>query len=160
MAEKDGYILGAKLVRGAYMDKERARAKEMGYKSPIQPNKQATDRDYNEGMRFCIKNYARIASCTATHNTESCAKTVELIERLKLPKNHPHFLFSQLFGMSDNLTFNLQKAGFNASKYLPYGPIRDVIPYLIRRAEENTAMTGDMSRELGFLKKEIKRRGI
>ena len=160
IAQKDGYILGAKLVRGAYMDKERQRAAEKKYPSPIQPNKAASDEDYDLAVRFCVKNYEQIASCTASHNADSCKKQVELIERLKLPKTHKHFLFSQLYGMSDHLTFNLQNAGFNTAKYIPYGPVKDVVPYLIRRAEENTSVTGDMGRELSLIKKEIKRRGL
>lgn len=160
IAEKQGYILGAKLVRGAYMDKERQRAAEKGYASPIQPNKAKSDEDYDLAVRFCVDNFEKIASCTATHNAESCRKQVELIEKLQLPKTHQHFLFSQLYGMSDHLTFNLQKAGFNTAKYIPYGPVKDVVPYLIRRAEENTSVTGDMGRELSLIKKEIKRRGI
>lgn len=160
MAQQQGFVLGAKLVRGAYMDKERARAKEKGYPSPIQPNKTRADEDYDAAVWFCVKNYQHIASCTATHNAESCRKQVELIEQHKLPKTHPHFLFSQLYGMSEHLTFNLQKAGFNTAKYIPYGPVKDVVPYLIRRAEENTSVTGDMGRELSLIQKEIKRRGL
>lgn len=160
IAEKQGYILGAKLVRGAYMEKERERASQKGYPSPIQKDKKSTDDDYDLAVRFCVKNYQKIASCTATHNAESCRKQVELVERLKLSKTHNHFLFSQLYGMSDHLTFNLQKAGFNTAKYIPYGPVKDVVPYLIRRAEENSSVTGDMGRELVLIKKEIKRRGF
>ena len=160
MAKQQGFILGAKLVRGAYMDKERARAKQKGYPSPIQPNKTRADEDYDEAVKFCVENYEHIASCTATHNAKSCRKQVELIEQKKLPKAHPHFLFSQLYGMSEHLTFNLQKAGFNTAKYIPYGPVKDVVPYLIRRAEENTSVTGDMGRELSLIQKEIKRRGL
>lgn len=159
-AQKHNYILGAKLVRGAYMEKERARAESKGYKSPIQKTKNLSDEHYNMAVRFCVKNYQKIASCTATHNADSCRKQVELIERLRLPKDHKHFLFSQLYGMSDHLTFNLQKAGFNTAKYIPYGPVKDVVPYLIRRAEENSSVTGDMGRELTLIKKEIKRRGF
>jgi proline dehydrogenase len=160
MAQKEGYILGAKVVRGAYMDKERKRAEVKNYPSPIQPNKAATDADYDAAIAFCTENYERLASCTATHNAKSCELQVELIERLNLPKTHEHFLYSQLYGMSDNLTFNLQKSGYNTSKYIPYGPVKDVVPYLIRRAEENSSVTGDMGRELSFIKKEIKRRGL
>jgi proline dehydrogenase len=160
MAQKEGYILGAKVVRGAYMDKERKRAEVKNYPSPTQPNKAATDADYDAAIAFCTENYERLASCTATHNAKSCELQVELIEQLNLPKTHQHFLYSQLYGMSDNLTFNLQKAGYNTSKYIPYGPVKDVVPYLIRRAEENSSVTGDMGRELSFIKKEIKRRGL
>lgn len=159
-AQAKGYILGAKLVRGAYMDKERNRAEEMGYLSPIQPNKEATDRDYNAAIDFCVRRHETIASCAATHNAESTLFQAKLIEDLNLPKDHPHLNFCQLYGMSDNLTFNIADAGYNVAKYLPYGPVRDVIPYLIRRAQENTSVTGDMSRELALVKQEIKRRGI
>lgn len=160
LAQKNDYILGAKLVRGAYMEKERARAKEKGYPSPIQKNKKATDKAYDLAVRFCVKHYQTIASCTATHNLESCKQQVGLIERFNLPRNHPHFLFCQLLGMSDNLTFNLAKAGYNAAKYMVYGPVQDVIPFLIRRAQENTAVTGDVSRELKLIQHEMKRRGL
>lgn len=159
-AESEGYTLGAKIVRGAYMEKERVRAKTQNYTSPIQVSKAATDKDYNAAIEFCIKHYEKISTCTATHNMESCRLQVELIERYKLQKNHPHFLFCQLYGMSDNLTFNLQKAGFNTAKYIPYGSIKDVIPYLIRRANENSSVTGEMGRELSLIKKELKRRRV
>lgn len=152
------YILGAKLVRGAYMEKERKRAQDMGYPSPINETKDATDQMYNAGITYCIENYTSIASCAATHNEISSLLQVELIGKTGEKIKHPHFLFSQLFGMSDNVTFNIATAGYNSSKYVPYGPIRDVIPYLIRRAEENTAVKGEMSRELSLVKKEMKRR--
>jgi len=157
---KGGYILGAKLVRGAYMQQERERAARRGYPDPIQPNKAATDDAYNTAVRFCIENYEYIAMCNASHNADSCRLQAQLIHEKGLPKDHPHFLISQLYGMGDNITFNLAKYGFKASKYLPYGPVRDVIPYLIRRAQENTSVTGDMSRELELISRELKRRGI
>jgi proline dehydrogenase len=160
IANKKGFLFGAKLVRGAYMDKERARAEEMNYPSPIQPNKAATDRDFDAGVEYCIRNYKEIASCCASHNTESNRKQADLISELGLQKDHPHFNFCQLYGMSDNITFNIGKAGYNVAKYVPYGPIEDVIPYLIRRAQENSSVTGEMSRELSLIKQEIKRRGI
>ncbi len=159
-AKRDGYLLGAKLVRGAYMEKERKRAEEKGYDSPIQPDKQATDGDYNAALQFCLENYKDIASCNATHNEFSCHFQVEYIHQAGLPKEHPHINFCQLYGMSDNLTFNLANGGYNAAKYLPYGPLRDVIPYLIRRAQENTAVSGDMSREYEMIVREVKRRGM
>lgn len=159
-AMREGYLLGAKLVRGAYMKKERERAEEMGYPSPIQPDKQATDRDYNEAIRFCVDHYETLALCNASHNMESCRLQAELIAERELPRSHPHLNFSQLYGMSDYITFNLADAGYNVAKYLPYGPIREVIPYLIRRAEENTSVTGDMSRELKQIRNEMERRGI
>lgn len=160
LAIKKGFFFGAKLVRGAYMEKERARAEEMNYPSPIQPNKEATDRDFDAAVEYCIKNYKEIASCCASHNLDSNRKQAELISELNLQKDHPHFNFCQLYGMSDYITFNIGKAGYNVAKYVPYGPIKDVIPYLIRRAQENSSVTGEMSRELSLIKKEIKRRGL
>lgn len=159
-AKKEGYLLGAKLVRGAYMEKENNRAEEMGYPTPIQPNKQATDDDYNKGIEYCIDNYEEIAMCNASHNEHSAMLMAELISERGLPKKHPHLNFCQLLGMSDHLSFNLAKAGYCVAKYVPYGPVRDVVPYLIRRARENTAVVGDMSRELGFIKNEMKRRKL
>ncbi|HEV2353037.1 MAG TPA: proline dehydrogenase family protein, partial [Puia sp.] len=159
-AEQRGFILGVKLVRGAYMEKERKRALEMGYPSPIQPDKESTDRDYNEGVRFCIENLDRVAVIVASHNELSNLYAVELLQGRGLPLGHPHVHFSQLYGMSDNITFNLAKAGCSVSKYLPFGPIRDVVPYLMRRAQENSSVSGQTGRELGLIRKEMKRRGI
>ena len=159
-AVEKGFLFGAKLVRGAYMEKERERAEEMGYPSPIQPDKASTDRDFDLAVDYCIRNYKEIGSCCASHNLESNRKQAELIASLGLQKDHPHFNFCQLYGMSDNITFNIGKAGYNVAKYVPYGPIQDVIPYLIRRAQENSSVTGEMSRELALIRKEIKRRGI
>jgi len=159
-AEQRDFILGAKLVRGAYMEKERRRAEEMGYASPIQPDKEATDRDYNLGIEFCVANLERIALIVASHNEESNLYAVELMRGRGLSLSHPHIHFSQLYGMSDNITFNLAKAGCAVSKYLPFGPIRDVIPYLMRRAQENSSVSGQTGRELGLIKKEMKRRGM
>jgi len=158
-AQRD-FILGAKLVRGAYMEKERNRAQEMGYVSPIQPDKEATDQDYNEGLLFCIEHLDRVALIVASHNEYSNLYAVELLQRKGLPLHHPHVHFSQLYGMSDNITFNLAKAGCAVSKYLPFGPIRDVIPYLMRRAQENSSMSGQTGRELGLIRKEMRRRGL
>lgn len=160
IAKSKGYILGAKLVRGAYMQKESDRAEEMGYPSPIQPSKEATDRDYNAAVTYCVTNYETIASCNATHNLESNMLQIELIEKLGIEKTHRHINFCQLYGMSDYITFNIADAGYNVAKYLPYGPIREVVPYLIRRAQENTSVTGEMSRELSYIDKEVKRRGL
>ena len=159
-ANKQGYLLGAKLVRGAYMEKERARAEEMGYDSPINPTKQATDEQFNQGVRFCVDHYETIALCNATHNLESSALLASLIQDNNLPKDHPHLNFCQLYGMSDNLTFNLAAEGFNVGKYVVYGQVEEVVPYLVRRAQENSSVTGDMSRELELYSKEIKRRSI
>ena len=152
------FILGAKLVRGAYMEKERKRAEEMGYPSPIQPDKESTDRDFNEAVKFCIGHIDRIATVIASHNEYSNLLGTELLQKADLPLDHPHVHFSQLYGMSDNISFNLAKAGCSVSKYLPFGPIRDVIPYLMRRAQENTSMGGQTGRELALIRKEIKRR--
>lgn len=160
LAHKKRYILGAKLVRGAYMEKENNRALEKGYASPIQRDKPSCDKDFNSAIRFCIDNYEEIAFCNASHNETSAWYMLELIERRKLDKAHPHLNFCQLLGMSDHLSFNLAKAGFCVAKYVPYGPVRDIVPYLIRRAKENTAVLGDMSRELGFITQEMERRGL
>lgn len=159
-AMKEGFLLGAKLVRGAYMDKERARAREFNYEDPINPDKAATDDLYNTALRFCIDHIDTMAVCNASHNAESALLQVELMDKKGLPHDHPHTLFSQLYGMSDNLTFNLAKAGFRVAKYLPYGQVKEVIPYLIRRAQENTSVTGDAGRELKLVREEVVRRGI
>lgn len=155
-----GVLFGAKLVRGAYMDKERARAEEIGYPSPIQIDKAATDGDYNAAIRYCIDSHTTISSCCASHNAESNMLQAQLIQDNGIDRNHPHINFCQLYGMSDNITFNLANAGYNAAKYVVYGPIKDVIPYLIRRTEENASVTGEMSRELTLVDKEMKRRGM
>ena len=159
-AQEDGYLLGAKLVRGAYMEKEGERAKEKGYATPIQPSKQAADDAYNMALRFCIDNYKSIASCAATHNEESSRLQAEMIDEKGIQKDHPHLNFCQLYGMSDNLTFNLANAGYNVAKYMVYGQVDEVFPYLIRRAKENTSVSGDMSREYGLVKRELDRREI
>ena len=132
----------------------------MGYENPINPDKNATDDHYNTGMRFCIDHYETMASCNASHNAESARLQAELMDKKGIPRDHPNLMFSQLFGMSDNLTFNLAAAGYRSSKYVPYGQVRDVVPYLIRRAQENTSVTGDAGRELALILQEVKRRGI
>lgn len=152
------FILGAKLVRGAYMEKERKRAAEKGYPSPIQPDKESTDRDFNAGVEFAIDHIDRIALIVASHNEYSNLRATELLQKKGLPPGHPHIHFSQLYGMSDNITFNLAHAGCSVSKYLPFGPIKDVIPYLMRRAQENTSVEGQTGRELALIKKELQRR--
>ncbi|MEO1515127.1 MAG: proline dehydrogenase family protein [Bacteroidota bacterium] len=157
-AQREGYMLGAKLVRGAYMEKERRRAEEMGYPSPIQPSKQATDDAYNTAVRFCVDHYEKMASCNATHNQKSCLLQAELIAERNLSRIHPHLNFCQLYGMSDQITFNLADAGYNVAKYMPYGQVKEVVPYLIRRAQENSAVAGDLSREYEQVNKEVKRR--
>ena len=157
-AKSENYILGAKLVRGAYMIKERDRAEEQGYNSPIHLNKGAVDKDYDEAIHYCMDNIEKIACCVASHNEKSTQLFAELIHNKKIPNDHPHVNFCQLYGMSDNLTFNLAEAGYNVAKYVPYGPVKDVIPYLIRRAQENSSVTGDMSREYKMISEEVKRR--
>ena len=159
-AQSKNYILGAKIVRGAYMEKERKRAEELGYASPIHETKEDTDRDYNLAVRFLVDHYEQIASCNASHNQYSNQLQAELIAEKGIPRNHPHLNFCQLYGMSDHITFNLAQAGFNVAKYVVYGPVKDVFPYLIRRAQENTAVTGEMSRELSLIMGEIRRRGL
>lgn len=159
-AEKEGFILGAKLVRGAYMEKERRRAIELNYASPIQQDKASTDRDYNEALRFCVTNLERIAMVAGTHNEQSCHILIDLLNEYDIPHNHKHVYYAQLLGMSDNLSFNLANAKYNVAKYVPYGPIKAVLPYLFRRAEENTAISGQMSRELALIITEKGRRGI
>jgi proline dehydrogenase len=154
------FILGAKLVRGAYMEKERKRAEAMGMVSPIQPDKESTDRDYNAGVQFSIEHLDRVGVIVASHNEYSNLYAVQLLQQRGLSLDHPHIHFSQLYGMSDNITFNLAKASCSVSKYLPFGPIKDVIPYLMRRAQENSSMAGQTGRELGLIRKELKRRGL
>ncbi|MGB8193445.1 MAG: proline dehydrogenase family protein [Chitinophagaceae bacterium] len=154
------FILGAKLVRGAYMEKERRRAAEMNYPSPIQPDKASTDSDYNLAVKFCIEHIDQISIAVASHNEYSNLYATQLMQEKKLPLNHPHLHFSQLYGMSDNITFNLAKAGCSVSKYLPFGPIKDVVPYLMRRAQENSSVSGQTGRELALIKREMKRREL
>lgn len=152
------YILGIKLVRGAYMEKERKRAMDFEYTCPIQPNKESSDRDYDAGLKFCIEHINTIAICAGTHNEQSSLLLTQLMEKNNIPHQHPHVWFSQLLGMSDHISFNLAVAGYNVCKYVPYGPVKSVMPYLFRRAKENTSMAGQMSRELSLIVNEIKRR--
>jgi len=159
-AQKAGFMLGAKLVRGAYMEKEGFYAAQYGYENPINPDKNATDDHYNTALRFCLDHLDTMAFCNASHNAQSALLQVEIMDKKGIPHNHPHTMCSQLFGMSDNLTFNLGDAGFRVSKYVPYGQVREVIPYLIRRAQENSSVTGDVGRELALILTEVKRRGI
>jgi proline dehydrogenase len=140
------------------MEKERKRAAEKGYPSPIQPDKSAADKDYNDALRFCVEHIDKIAIVAGTHNEDSCRLLADLINEHNIDPNNPHVYFSQLLGMSDNLSFNLANANYNVAKYVPYGPIKAVLPYLFRRAQENTAIAGQMSRELSLIVKERKRR--
>lgn len=160
IAKASGFILGVKMVRGAYMEKERKRAAEMGYPSPIQPDKAASDRDYDASLDYCMEHINEIAIVCGTHNESSCRVLAQLLDKHGVAHNHPHIYFAQLLGMSDNLSFNLSDAGYNVTKYVPYGPIEAVMPYLFRRAQENTSVAGQTSRELGLIMKEKQRRKL
>ncbi len=157
-ARKQRSFSAFKLVRGAYMEKERERASKMGYPSPIYPDKNATDEAYDKAVAFCLENSKDVAVCVGTHNEISCARAVEIMDEEQISKNHSHVSFAQLLGMSDHISYNLATAGYNVCKYVPYGPVTTVIPYLIRRAEENTSVAGQTTRELYLIKKELKRR--
>jgi len=159
-ARAKNYLLAVKLVRGAYMEKERDRAEEMNYESPIQPDKAATDRDFNAALQYCAENVETIAFVAGTHNEESVQLLARLMNEKNITPNHPNVYYSQLYGMGDNLSYILAKNNFNVSKYVPYGPVQDTIPYLIRRAQENKAVVGQVSRELDLINRELKRRNV
>ncbi len=152
------HYLGFKLVRGAYMEKERSRATEFKYSSPIQPNKEATDNDYNAAVELCIENINRVSICIGTHNELSSILGAKKMNELNIEPTDTRVFFSQLLGMSDHISFNLSNAGYKVAKYVPYGPVLAVIPYLTRRAQENSGMAGQMGRELGLINQEIQRR--
>lgn len=158
IAKAEGFYIGMKLVRGAYMEKEIKRAEEKGYPSPICVSKQATDANYDAAVIYMIDALDTMAIFAGTHNEESSYQLMELMQQKQLDKNDDRIWFGQLYGMSDNISFNLAAAGYNVAKYLPFGPVRDVMPYLIRRAEENTSVAGQTSRELTLLKTERNRR--
>jgi proline dehydrogenase len=160
MAQQQNYYLGAKLVRGAYMEKERARAAEKNYPSPIQDTKEHTDKDYDAAVLFCVENISRIAFCAGTHNENSSMILAQLMNSKNIDSANKHIYFSQLLGMSDHISFNLANAGYNVAKYVPYGPVKEVLPYLIRRAQENTSVKGQTGRELSLIIKEKERRKI
>ncbi|SUJ24702.1 bifunctional proline dehydrogenase/pyrroline-5-carboxylate dehydrogenase [Sphingobacterium spiritivorum] len=157
-ARTQGFYLGAKTVRGAYMEIERERAAQKGYPSPIQPTKEASDIDYNEAILFCLDNIEQIGLMAGTHNEASSLLLAEEMNKRNISHQHPHIFFAQLLGMSDNLTFNLASAGYNVAKYMPYGPVKAVMPYLFRRAQENTSVGGQTGRELSLIIKEKERR--
>ena len=157
-AQERNFILGVKIVRGAYMEKEAKNAEKNNYPNPIQPTKEACDADYNAAIRLCMQGLQHIAVIVATHNESSNMLAVAEMQQLKISNNHNHIHFSQLYGMSDNITYNLANYGCNVSKYLPFGPIADVIPYLMRRAQENSSVSGQTGRELALINKELKRR--
>lgn len=158
MALTGGFKFGLKIVRGAYMEKERARAAEKGYPSPIQPDKEATDHDFDEIIRYFMDHHATIDFMVATHNEYSTQLLADLIDTSGLARNHPGIYFSQLYGMSDHITYNLAEQNFNVAKYLPYGEVKTMMPYLFRRAEENSSVKGQTSRELRLIQAEIRRR--
>jgi proline dehydrogenase len=157
-AEEGNYFLGMKFVRGAYMEKERLRAAEKGYPSPIQPDKAATDNNYDDGIAFSVAHLDRISVFNGSHNEISNRLLTELMEKAGIPRNENKIWFSQLYGMSDHISFNLADEGYNVTKYIPYGPVRNILPYLLRRAEENTSIAGQTGRELTLLEKERTRR--
>lgn len=157
-ATMHNYFFGTKLVRGAYMEKERKRAAENKYPDPIQPTKEATDEAFNKALEFCIDNKQRISVMCGSHNDYSNYYLTILMNKHGMKENDSRVWFAQLYGMSDNISFNLAKAGYNVTKYLPYGPVKSVMPYLLRRAEENTSVAGQSSRELTLIRKELKRR--
>jgi proline dehydrogenase len=152
------YFVGIKLVRGAYMEKEREKAAAEGYKDPIQPNKEATDRDYNLALEFMVDHLDKFSICAGTHNEKSSAHLVDLMTKKNISKEDKRIYFAQLLGMSDHISFNLAHHGYNVAKYVPYGPVREVMPYLMRRAQENTSVAGQMGRELSLIVKEKERR--
>jgi proline dehydrogenase len=157
-SKEENFFIGLKIVRGAYMEKERARAEKMGYPSPIQPNKESTDLDYNMALELCVENLDRIAVCCGTHNEYSTMKLTELMKDREIIPDHRQVYFSQLLGMSDHISYNLSKRHYNVAKYVPYGPVTEVMPYLIRRADENSSISGQTGRELKLIEQEISRR--
>ena len=157
-AKEKGYFIGYKIVRGAYMEKERERAAEKGYADPIQPNKEATDKNYNAGIDFVMNHLDRVSAFFGTHNETSSELIMNKLKQQGAGNDNPHVYFGQLYGMSDNISFYLSSKGYNVAKYLPYGPVKDVVPYLTRRAQENTSVAGQTGRELGLIQKELQRR--
>jgi proline dehydrogenase len=157
-AREKGYFIGYKIVRGAYMEKERDRAIRMGYPSPIQPTKQATDDNYNAGIDFIMGHQDIVSAFFGTHNEKSTELIMDKMKAAGLSNDSSHVYFGQLYGMSDNITFYLSSLHYNVAKYLPYGPVKDVVPYLTRRAQENTSVAGQTGRELSLIQKEIERR--
>lgn len=160
IAQSEGFFFGCKIVRGAYMEKERERADEKHYPSPIWPDKPATDKAYNDAIDYCTQYHDSMTLIVATHNEESCQRLVNVFHEKNLPHDYPNLFFAQLYGMSDNLSYVLSTNGFNVVKYVPYGGVRSLMPYLFRRAKENTAMRGQSSRELELIRREIHRRKL
>jgi proline dehydrogenase len=160
LAHSSGYVLAVKLVRGAYMEKERERAEEMDYESPIHDDKKGTDRDYNAALEYCIDHLDDVSFVAGTHNERSTQLLAQMMHQRGLAHDHAQIFFSQLYGMSDNLSYILAKNGYNVSKYVPYGPVAEAVPYLIRRAQENTSTAGQVSRELDLITTELERRRL
>lgn len=156
--KKEGFKIGAKIVRGAYMEKENARAKKLGYPSPICESKEATDVNFNSVLSYCLNHLEDISVFIGTHNEVSSYLALQIIEDKNISIDDRRIWFSQLYGMSDHLSYNLAKKGYNAVKLVPFGPVRDVVPYLLRRAQENTSVKGQTGRELSLLREEKKRR--
>ena len=159
-AKEEGFMVGVKAVRGAYMEKENERAEEKGYKSPICTSKEETDTNFDNCVNYVLEHLDGMSLFAGTHNEESSHQLIQLLDEKGVAKDDQRIWFGQLFGMSDHISFNLAEHGYNVAKYLPFGPVRDVMPYLIRRAEENTSVAGQTSRELALIKKERKRRKI
>lgn len=157
-SKEEGYFIGVKLVRGAYLEKENERAKKMDYPTPIQPNKEACNEDYDSALEYACENIYGISICAGTHNEESSLLLTRLMQLHNIERNNPKIYFSQLLGMSDHISYNLANKGYNTVKYVPYGPVKEVLPYLIRRAEENRSIAGQTGRELNLIIQEIKRR--
>jgi proline dehydrogenase len=155
-----GYQLGVKLVRGAYLEKENKHAEAQGVKSPIQATKEATDKDYDAALRFCIEHIDNIAICAGTHNEKSVLHLVALMKKAGLSPSDERISVAQLLGMSDNISFNLAEKGYHVAKYVPYGKVSELLPYLTRRAQENSSVLGQSSRELSLLRSEMQRRGL
>ena len=157
-AKKEEFFIGMKLVRGAYMEKENERAIEKGYPTPICASKEATDENYNAAVKYMVDNIDSMSVFEGTHNESSTYFLMDLMQEKGLRTNDDRIWFGQLYGMSDNISYNLAANGYNIAKYLPFGPVKDVMPYLIRRAEENTSVAGQTSRELAMIKAERDRR--
>lgn len=159
-AQDLNYYLGVKLVRGAYLEKERQRSHEENYSEPLHKSKNETDRDFNAAVDLCLNHLDSVYFCVGTHNEESCVLLCDKMDQMGLPTNHQHIHFAQLLGMSDNISYNLAHFGYNVAKYVPYGPVESVMPYLFRRAEENSSIAGQTSREYSLIKKEVNRRKL
>lgn len=160
LAQENNVHYGIKLVRGAYMEKERERALKMGYPSPIQPTKQATDSDYNAALEFIVQNASFFALCAGSHNEDSSMILTKLLKQYEIASNDNRFYFAQLLGMSDHISYNLAHEGYLVAKYVPFGPVKEVMPYLLRRADENTSVAGQTGRELSLIMKELQRRKL